>query len=125
MSGLLTATLMESIVEDLDWLGTHLGGMTIMPYVSHSVYGGQPWLLCQACPWATRTRTAGITGFNGRPPSPLRFDTHDFAPKDLATRWTGNYMWFSRYTGVSPEGQGPDSISLFTPFNDMLRSGAV
>ena len=43
MSGLLlTATLMGSIAEDLDWLGTLLGGLTIMPYVSHSVYGGQP-----------------------------------------------------------------------------------
>ena len=49
MSGLLTATLMGSIAEDLDWLGTLLGGLTIMPYVSHSVYGGQLWLLCQAC----------------------------------------------------------------------------
>ena len=42
LSGLLTATLMGSIAEDLDWLGTLLGGLTIMPYVSHSVYGGQP-----------------------------------------------------------------------------------
>ena len=39
MSGLLTATLIGSIAEDLDWLGTLLGGLTIMPYVSHSVLG--------------------------------------------------------------------------------------
>ena len=42
----------------------------------------------------------------------------------LTTCW-GRYMWFSRYTGVSPEGQGPGSIGWFTPFNDMLRSGAL
>ena len=59
MSGLLTATLMGSIAEDLDWLGTLLGGLTIMPYVSHSVYGGQPEV-CVKHAWATRTRTAGI-----------------------------------------------------------------
>ena len=71
---------------------------------------------CVKDAWATRTRTAGITEFNVRPPSPLHFDTHDFAPKDLATQRTGNYMWFSRYTGVFPEGQGPDSISWFNAF---------
>ena len=50
MSGLLlTATLMGSIAEDLDWLGTLLGGLTIMPYVSHSVYGVNRRVLCQAC----------------------------------------------------------------------------
>ena len=59
MSGLLTATHMGSIEEDLDWSGTLLGGLTIMPYVSHSVSRGQPCVLCQACPWAKRTRTAG------------------------------------------------------------------
>ena len=43
------ATHMGSIEEDLDWSGTLLGGLTIMPYVSHSVSGDQPWLLYQAC----------------------------------------------------------------------------
>ena len=115
MSGLLTATLMGSIAEDLDWLGTLCGGLTIMLYVSLSVYGGQPWLLCQACLGYT-DQDCGDYQFNGRIPSPLHFDTHDFAPKDLATRRTGNYMWFPRYTGVFPEGQCPDSISWFNAF---------
>ena len=45
MSGLLTATHMGSIEEDLDWSGSLLGGLTIMPYVSHSVSRGQPFVV--------------------------------------------------------------------------------
>ena len=42
MSGLLKATLMGSVEEDQDWSGSLLGGLTTMPYVSHSVSRGQP-----------------------------------------------------------------------------------
>ena len=82
MSGLLTATLMGSIAEDLDWLGTLLGGLTIMPYVSHSVYGGQPWLLCQACLGYT-DQDCGDHRFDGRPPSPSTL-TQAIYPKELS-----------------------------------------
>ena len=69
MSGLLTATLMGSIAEDLDWLGTLLGGLTIMPYVSHSVYGVNRRVLCQACLGYT-DQDCGDHRFDGHPPSP-------------------------------------------------------
>ena len=69
MSGLLTATLMGSIAEDLDWLGTLLGGLTIMPYVSHSVYGGQPYVVVSSMPGLHGPGLRGSPVY-GHPPSP-------------------------------------------------------
>ena len=87
-----------------------------MPYVSHSVSRGQPCVVVSSMSLGYTDQDCGDYMFDVRTPSPLHFDTHDFAPKDLTTQRTGNYMWFSRYTGVFPEGQCPDSISWFNAF---------
>ena len=79
MSGLVTATHMGSIEEDLDWAGTVLGGLTIMPYVSHSVSRGQPFAVSNVSLGYT-DQDCGDHRFDAATPSPLHFDT-PFCPK--------------------------------------------
>ena len=115
MSGLLTATHMGSVKGGSRLARFPLGGLTIMPYMSHSVSRGQPIAVPNVSLGYT-DQDCGDHRFAAAAPSPLRFDTHDFAPEDQATQRTGNHMWFSRYAGVFPEGQCPDSTSWFNAF---------
>ena len=65
---------MGSIKEDLDWSGTLLGGLTIMPYVSHSISRGQPCVVSSMSLGYT-DQDCGDYRFDERPPSPLHFDS--------------------------------------------------
>ena len=81
-----------------------LGGLTTMPYMSHSVSRGQPIAVPNVSLGYT-DQDCGDHRFAAAAPSPLRFDTHDFAPEDQATQRTGNYIVLSLYRDV-PRGTG-------------------
>ena len=112
---------MGSVEEDLDWSGSLLGGLTIMPIVSHSVSRGQPFAVSNVSLGYT-DQDCGDHRFDAATPSPLHFDTHDFAPKDRATQTDRQLYGSLAIQGCSRRDRVLIASAGSTRFNDMLGS---